>query len=183
MKWLLTIWRFFLRIPPGEPTVLPEPEPMPPEQPIQVPDSLPAPKISNRERLLAAAKSYEGVDASPWDRASDEQGCAESCSLVIRDVFADFPIVLSTRTLFKNLSKDKRFKGTLEAKPGNVVISVTGTGNGSLQGHTGILGDDLRIFNNNSFKGIWERNYTLDTWVKRYRTQGGMKVYIFEPVG
>lgn len=136
-----------------------------------------------QEKLLCYARQYNGVDASPQDDVDDSLGCAESVSNVIKRLYPDFPIIYATWFLKDELDKDDRFEGTLELEPGAIIVSPTGTGNGSIRGHTGILGEDNVIYSNNSFTGIWEPNYTIDSWVTRYRTRGGLKIYVYKPVG
>lgn len=137
---------------------------------------------SNREILLEASRQFVGEDASPDDMVDDALGCAESVSQVIRCLYPDFPIIPGTYSLNQHLARDNRFMGTLNLDPGNIIVSPTGTGNGTIRGHTGIIGENGRIYSNNSFTGIWELNYTIESWVRRYRTMGALKLYVYTPV-
>lgn len=148
---------------------------MPPEQPI-------VPK-SNREKILETAKKYIGKDASPLDNVPDEVGCADSCSRVVNEAIGDFPIIVSTAALYISLKSNPRFKQSTELKAGSIIVSPTGYGNGSIRGHTGIIGDNEVIMSNDSATGQWQENYTIGTWVKRYRKVGGLPLYVFEPIG
>ncbi len=77
----------------------------------------------------------------------------------------------------------KHWKATLNFLPGNVVISVTGTGNGTItHGHAGICGKAGNIMSNDSATGLWQQNYSVVSWVKYYRGKGGMKVLVYEPI-
>lgn len=140
--------------------------------------------VNPRERLLEAAKIWLGKDASPKDNAPDDLACAESVSTIIRSSIApDFPICLSTADLKKQLSADKRFKVTLDIKPGNILVSPTGSGNGKIpNGHTGVFLTSDRIASNDSRTGKWEDNYSLASWIARYRTKGGYPLIVFEPI-
>jgi hypothetical protein len=129
--------------------------------------------------LLSLAKEYVGVDASPDDKAPDSLGCSDSVSNIIKKILPDFPIIVSTAELFKYLDKDKRFQRTTELTPGNILISPTGYGNGSITGHTGIIGEDC-LYSNNSNTGLWDKHFTIKSWVARYRTQGGLPLYVFK---
>lgn len=141
-------------------------------------------QVTNREKLLEVAKTYVGQDASPFDAADDELGCAESVSTIIRKgIFRDFPIELATWLLLPLLRRDKRFKATLGLTPGNIILSPTGYGNGRIRGHVGIISDNSMIMSSNSLNGLWEENYTVSEWVARYRTLGELPIYVFEPLG
>ena len=140
--------------------------------------------MSNQERLLKEAKKWEGKDASPFDFANDELGCAEStCSIIKHSIARDFPLELATWILYKLLRKDKRFKQTLALSPGNIIISPTGYGNGSIRGHVGIVGENGAIYSSESSTGLWKTNYNIQTWATRYRGIGGFPIYVFAPVG
>lgn len=134
--------------------------------------------LSNSESLHTLAKSSVGKDVSPLDQAPDELGCAESVSNLIKMIERDFPIHVSTARLFEECSR--RYKRTLEIKPGYILISPTGYGNGKVIGHTGIIGESV-IYSNNSNTGLWDDKWTIDTWVKYYRGKGGLPLYVFNP--
>src|SRR3954462_12894985 len=56
---------------------------------------------------------------------------------------------------------------------GDIVISPTGYGNGSMpNGHVGIIGDNGQIMSNNSATGLWDIHFTLASWKARYVDQG-----------
>ncbi len=135
--------------------------------------------LSERELLHEYAKLYVGRDASPLDVASDDLGCAESVTSILRNVIP-FPIIVGTATLFELLNNDERFfsSGILPTE-GDIIISPTGSGNGSIRGHVGIVGEDERIYSNNSYTGNWEQNYIVESWRKRYEMNGGMPVFFF----
>lgn len=137
---------------------------------------------TNREKLYRIAKQNVGVDVSPRDIADDEVGCAESVSMLLEQVYPNFPLILSTVQLTKILREDINFKATLTLQEGNIIISPTGSGNGMVRGHVGIVGRDSVIMSNTSNNGKWEENYTVDTWVKRWRNTGKMPIYVFEPL-
>lgn len=140
-------------------------------------------KLQSQEpkTLYEAARRQLGNDASPRDRASDELGCAESVSEIIQDVLPDFPVVTGTYTLWILLSHDKRFRQVTNNLPGTIIISPTGTARKhKFPGHVGICGFSGTIMSNNSRTGIFEENYTLQSWEKRYEVEGGYPVYFFE---
>jgi hypothetical protein len=83
----------------------------------------------------------------------------------------------------------KCFGGTLEENEvdaGSIVISPTVTRpDGSRNiGHVGLLGPggvglSRLIFSNSSSAAMWKQNFTLDTWIKRYRVTKGLKVRFY----
>lgn len=138
--------------------------------------------VSNREKLLSLAKESIGKDVSPNDVAPDEYGCAESVSELINKI-TPFGVEVSTTKLFNKLNTDPRFERTTSLEPGNILISPTGYGkNTSLVpcGHTGVIVENECICSNDSLKGTWEKNYTISSWVKRFRQYGGYPLYVFK---
>lgn len=143
----------------------------------------PPPTTSNRDKLHSVALASINTDASPRDLADDELACAESVSNLIKKVYPEFPIFLSTALLKTELMRNPHFKSTLTPSPGCVIISPTGEGNATMpHGHTGIMTDDQFVISNDSSSGLMKKNYTLTSWVNRYRKQGGYHVYLFEPL-
>ena len=136
-----------------------------------------------RLKLLQKALDYLGKDASPTNQAPPELACAESVSFLINECFGDFPRTVSTTELASKLKSHPKFKGTLDLLPGNVIVSPTGMGNGKIpNGHTGIFGEKGKIMSNQSSTGKWEQNYDVNSWVARYRTDGGYPLWIFTRV-
>lgn len=129
-------------------------------------------------KLYLVAKRAIGFDASPNDLAPDEFGCAETVSMLIKQV-VDFPVITGTWTLWDKLRTDTRFELVGIPEAGDIVISPTGTGNGSVTGHTGICGFDGVIMSNDSRKGTFEQNYTEESWKERYMGKGGFPVYYY----
>lgn len=135
------------------------------------------------QTIYEAAKRQLGKDASPSDRASDDVACAESVSEIIRAVFPDFPIVTGTYTLWVILKDDKRFRKVTIPMPGTIIISPTGTARKqSFPGHVGIFGFRNTIMSNTSRTGIFEENYTLQSWIDRYQNKGTYPIYFFDLV-
>ena len=144
-----------------------------------------------RDELYDAAYSFIGTDASPDDLAPDELGCSESISRIIQKAFPTrrFPTLLSTRLLWEYLSKSPSFKQIDEPTYGCIVISPTGSGNGTLtNGHVGVLGKNLShdgtpwIMSNDSRMKTFEVNFTLGQWKRYYQGKGGFPVLFFLPL-
>jgi len=91
-------------------------------------------------------------------------------------------VVTGTSEMTTQLRKSSRFKATLDLAVGNVIISPTGSGNGKIRGHVGIIGENGKIMSNSSANGLWEENFTVKKWVDLYRGVGGLRIFVFEPV-
>ncbi len=137
-------------------------------------------KPSNTEKIYQKAKQMLGQDASPLDFVSDELGCAESVSNIISKIIK-FPIMTGTYSLNYYLKHNNNFVSfEIPKKRGTIIISPTGTGNGKIRGHVGILGEYGIIMAANSANGIWSENYNLESWRKRYQDKGGFPIYFYE---
>jgi len=185
IKWLKILWEVLQNPVPMELEYIPplkdyNPKPMP--EPIVV--------VTLPQRLYNSAVALLNTDASPKDYAPDEYGCVESFCEVYKHAFGTYPDGttampdLSTIVINKVFRAHKeRFKPTLDFKAGNIIISVTGTGSGAISnGHIGICGENEQIISNNSNTGKWSLGFTFKTWVGRYRTKGGMQVFLFEVI-
>lgn len=126
------------------------------------------------QSLLLHAKQSIGMDASPYDRVDDVVGCAESVTEILKKVRHNTPIIMGTWTLMDYLDNNKGYKRVFIPMPGNIILSPTGTGNGSIRGHVGIVGRNSSIMSANSANGLWMSNYTIETWEKRYKDKGGI---------
>lgn len=130
--------------------------------------------------LYQAAVKYLGRDASPRDLAPDYVGCAESLCNVIRESVKDFPIVTGTWSLWQELESHPRFRRVTVPMPGTVIVAPTGTvTRAAIPGHAGIFGKANTIMSNTSATGLWEQNYTLDSWTARYG-KAGYESYMYQ---
>lgn len=147
----------------------------------KMPEVTPTPAPEKpKNPLFLVAKSALGTDVSPKDLAPDELGCAESVCNVIRNVLLDFPIITGTWTLWGTLRRDSRFTEEKEPQEGDIVISPTATGNGTLKnGHTGIVGERGEIMSNDSNTGKFQVNYTIESWREKYQKGGGFPVKFY----
>lgn len=148
---------------------------------------------NNRLILYAEALKCLGKDASPNDVVPDEVGCAESVSDIIIDAFgihAGIAFSVSTYLLYQELSASKGFTRVDVPLEGDIIISPTGFGNGTLpNGHVGIVGqinntilDSSLIMSNTSATGLFTQNYTIGTWKARYQQIGGYPVVFFRKI-
>lgn len=165
MKWLFLLWDILLKA--YQTPKMPPPVILPPE-PIEPPNLV----------FIRQAEAWLGRDASPLDKAPDTLGCAESVSNIIRTIIPSFPYTVSTIRLYEALKESRRFKGTLTPSKGCIVVSPR---IGDQPGHCGIFISDDRIASNNSQRGIWEDNYTWDSWIKYFKGKG-LRIHLFEPI-
>ncbi len=134
---------------------------------------------SKQELLYQRAKLTIGRDASPLDIVNDDLGCAESVTQIISKI-VPFSIITGTWTLNDRLQKDHRFSRVNEnAGPGTIIISPTGTGNGRIRGHVGILAQNKAIMANDSVLGVWRQTYTVESWRERYQKHGGFPIFFY----
>ena len=141
-------------------------------------DNLP-PQKSVKDLLIEEAEKAIDKDITPNDEIQDKVSCVAQIVALLQKVM-EFPDLNYTPDLLNFLKQDKRFKSTLDLDIGNIIISPTGYGNGSIVGHVGLYGTNGKIMSNNSFTGKWEYTYTTDTWVNRYRNKGGFPIYVFK---
>lgn len=140
--------------------------------------------MNNNKKLLALAYINLNRDASPKNQAPQELACAESVSEIIKYLFPDFKGSVSTTQLNNALNSSKHFKRVLDLEPGVIIMSPTGTGTNKNMpnGHVGILLDNNLIASNNSNTGKWDTHFTIASWVARYRTLGGYKIFAYKAI-
>ncbi len=142
---------------------------------------------TNSQKLYQVSFSTIGKDASPFNYAPNEYGCAESVSSLINKVIT-FPIITGTTNLLSLLETSPQFEEIAIPEQGCIIISATGTGK-LANGHTGIVGkniapdNSLWIMSNDSRSGLWSVNYTINRWKDYYETYGGFPTRYFRLLG
>lgn len=125
------------------------------------------------DHLYDVAYSFIGKDASPKELAPDVVSCAESLSCVM--IAAGVPDlhnpILGTAQL--NQWLHDHFTEVEVPELGDIVMSATGSGNGRIKGHCGVMGKHT-VMSNNSQSGLWDYHWTLDEWKKYYEIRGGI---------
>ena len=155
-------------------------DPIKPEPKIEpMPEPIPEENRNSKLIRIADALTLLNIDVTPEDKTPDEVACVESFCEVMNKVIP-FPRLTYTPDLVRELKRDERFEATLDFNEASIIVSATGTGNGTMKGHCGIVGTNNEIISNNSNTGKWEYNYTINSWVARYRTKGGMPVLLFK---
>jgi len=138
-------------------------------------------QTENGKKILEFCLKNEGKS---FGNKFVELGCVDEL-LAIYNKFAKDKIlnVYSTIILGKLLENSKKFfliTNKTNLLGGEIVISITGTGNGIIKnGHVGFYVGDNRIASNDSGDGKLKRNYTLKSWEERYNIIGGMKVLYY----
>lgn len=145
--------------------------------------------VAKLKRMIQAKTIYSvcleslGTDVSPRDGAPDIVGCAETASEIIRKIDPTFPIILGTWTLWEELDRNSKFKKVVVPEPGVLLISPTGTSKNpkvAFPGHVGFFLDGKKIASNSSANGLFEQNYTLETWRDRWEKKGGYPIYCYK---
>lgn len=138
--------------------------------------------LLRRKLIYSIAKDHLGVDSSPADLVDDIVGCAESVTNILKKAVGT-PIMVGTWTLEQYLLASPNWYEVIEPQAGDVLISATGTSSrgkkAPYRGHTGIIGEKGMIMSNDSYKGVWLANYTLETWRMRYVDNAGYKMRFF----
>ena len=129
------------------------------------------------DKFLKICLDALDTDPSTPDTVKDEVGCADTVSNLIKKVFPDFPIMVSTKDLDWKLFSDKRFERVVEPEMGCIIISPR---TNTVFGHTGVFITHERIASNNSKTGLFQGNYTWDSWIKEFKTRRGLKIYIYK---
>lgn len=138
------------------------------------------PKPKPMSKLLELAKANLGKDVSPKDLVSDNFGCAESLSTLVRQIVPNFPIVTGTWTLYDLLRTHKSFERVTEPEAGDIILCVTGMGKGTIaNGHAGIISNNGFIMSNQSANGLWLENFTQNSWKERYVIAGKYPVFYY----
>jgi hypothetical protein len=149
----------------------------PPVKPRETPQ-----EPSNRAKLYQTALSCYGKDMAPQN---DYVGCAEALSHIF--LLAKVPnfkkVIFSTIELDLWLSTHLKEVPLTEALYGDILISVTGTGNGKSKGHVGILGKNHQhVMSNNSYTGLWDDHWTLPEWLAFYKDHADLRTKTYRYV-
>lgn len=146
----------------------------------------------NATKVYNVAKASLGKHISLNDAVPHDVGCAEAISYVLQKAgIQDIPSagIAGTATLYQFLSTNKQFLRLSSPEKGAIIISPTGSGNGLVEGHTGILGGwslmywgDYGICSNNSDSGLFLELWSLRRWKQNYGIYGNLPVAYFKCV-
>src|SRR3990167_1271036 len=137
--------------------------------------------MENRLKLFNTALACLDKDLVPYE---DDLACMGALNAVFKKAFGqEIGGGLSTYRAYLILRKDKRFEKTLIPLAGDIILSPTGYGNGKLRnGHAGVVGEKEKIMSNTSANGLWQENYTLTTWKRKFKDYGGFPMDYFRGV-
>lgn len=117
-----------------------------------------------------------------------EVGCAEAVSkiLSLSGIVVPSEGIPSTAALYEWLVVNPKFEKIDAPEQGAIIISPTGFGNGSVEGHTGFFGsfskqfpDDWGICSNDSASGKFLETWSYERWIAYYSTVGSLPLYFF----
>ena len=131
---------------------------------------------TNNEKFLKICLDALDTDPSTPDGVKDEVGCAETLSVLIKKIFPDFPILVSTKDLDWKLFSDKRFERITIPEMGCIIISPR---TNTIYGHTGMFITSERIASNDSKTGLFKGNYSWNSWIKEMKDRRGLKIYLY----
>lgn len=110
-------------------------------------------------------------------------GCAEAVSYVMKlaGVADGLQGIAGTAALDGFLAGSPLFTKVFAPTVGAILVSPTGAGNGSVEGHTGIVAkynlqfpNDYGVLSNNSDNGLFQEKWSISAWAKNYHSKGGL---------
>ena len=132
---------------------------------------------TNMEKFLKICLDALDTDPSTPDVVKDELGCANTLSVLIKKLYPDFPIIVSTKDLDWKLWQDKRFKRITEPEIGAIIISPR---TNTQYGHCGVWITSEKIASNNSRTGLWQGNYSWSSWIQEFKINRKLPIYIYQ---
>ena len=134
-------------------------------------------------KLYTVTKSLMGQRLTLDPSVPKDVGCAQCMSYILKEAGYKIPKggISGTYSLYEWLNKNFYKTDTIEK--GNIIISVTGTGNGKIRGHVGVFLDNEVIASNNSKTGLLDTHWKYENWKAYYQQVGKLKTVIFKPKG
>lgn len=134
--------------------------------------------------LYQIAKENLGRHLTLNEAVPDEVGCAEAISYCLEQLGMPLPSggIAGTASLLTFLEQSGYFTEETSGEPGDIIISATGTGNGTIEGHVGDMGIN-GIMSNDSASGLFLERWTLPRWIAYYQVAGGIPTRYFRPIG
>lgn len=152
----------------------------------------PTPPLTMPEILYDTAKGLLGKHLTLNSSVPPEVGCAEAVSTVLlRAGITGVPVmgIASTAVMATWFANSKQFEEIMSPEEGAVIVSPTGSGNGTVRGHVGIIGrfdlqyrGDWGIMSNDSQTGLFLELWNYVNWNKYYGAVGSLKVRMFRAV-
>lgn len=132
--------------------------------------------------LYNKAYSLLGVHCTMDDSIPAVIGCGEAMSYVLNaSELVAMPLkgIAGTAAWLDYMRKSPLFVEVETPTVGSIIVSATGTGNGVVRGHIGLVGK-FHIMSNNSGNGLWGDQWTLPQWIAHYEVFGGIKTRYFQ---
>lgn len=136
---------------------------------------------------------YLGKHCTLNPQIPSDVGCAEAASFLLKEAgISDGSAgIAGTEALLTWVeSRPDLFQEIFIPEESALLISATGTGNGSVEGHTGFFGafnveytDDWGIVSNDSNTGLLREQWSFAEWTKWYTQLGGITPRIFRILG
>lgn len=143
---------------------------------------------ATENKIYSQAKLNLGQHLTLNNAVPAEVGCAEAVSKVLSLAGIVVPPggIAGTATLYEWLVASTLFEKIDNAEQGAIIISPTGMGNGSVEGHTGLIGsfglqfqNDWGVCSNDSASGKFLETWSLQRWIAYYEQLGGLPIYYF----
>lgn len=143
------------------------------------------------ERLYQVGKDNLGQHLTLNNSVPPEVGCCECASRLFQLAGISVPTngIAGTPAMAAWLLSNPDFLLIDAPEQGAVVIEVTSTGNGTVEGHIGMFAafglmyvNDWGILSNDSNTGTLREQWNWTDWQDWYEKQGGLKRYIFRPL-
>lgn len=143
----------------------------------------------NETKVYNEAKACLGLHITLNNNVPADVGCAEAVSFVLtKSGITGIPAAgfAGTADLYRWLLANPHFKLIEQPEQGAVIVSPTGFGNGTVEGHTGIIAafglqypNEFGILSNNSDNGLFQEKWNLLTWWENFGEKGHLPVAIF----
>lgn len=151
-----------------------------------------APVATGDPELYTLAKAALGTPITLDQTVPFDVRCAEATSYLLWKLGCPIPAkgIAGTAALEAWVIASGLFTKRTAPGVGFLIFSSTGTGNGSVEGHTGVMAyfnlqfkGDWGIMSNNSNNGIYSEVWSLDAWKANYVVKGGLELNYYEYTG
>lgn len=143
------------------------------------------------ERVYQVVKENFDKHLTLNNNVSPEVGCAECMSKVMQLAEISVPThgIAGTPALLAWFESNPDFEEKNEPEQGAFVVFATGTGNGKVEGHTGVFCafnvmymNDWGVASNDSGTGTMREQWAWKKMLAYYQDYGGIKPRIFAPL-
>lgn len=143
------------------------------------------------EQIYKVAAANLGRHLTLNDAVPAEVGCAEAVSWVLAKAGISDGVkgIAGTAALDAWLTSSPLFTKIVMPEDGAILVSATGAGNGSVEGHTGVFGrydveyvGDWGILSNESATGRFMERWSWARWQAYYKNAGGLPCNIYRAI-